>query len=44
MLPKLPIEDGNVPLNDEEETLIDSTRPKVDDPEKVSHVTPATEI
>ena len=26
MLPKLPIEDGNVPLNDEEETLIDSTR------------------
>ena len=24
-LPKLPIEDGNVPLNNEEETLIDST-------------------
>ena len=26
MLPKVLIEDGNVPLNDEEETLIDSTR------------------
>ena len=44
MLPKLPIEDGNVPLNDDQMTLIDSTLQYVADPELESHVTPATKI
>ena len=43
-LPKLPIEDGNVPLNDDQMTLIDSTLQYVADPELESHVTPATKI
>ena len=48
LLPKLPIEDGKVPLNvkpnDKLDNPIDSTLPLVADPEIVSHVTPATNI
>ena len=44
MFPKLPVEDGKLPLNHKEGTLIDFTLPEVADPEIESQYTPVTNI